>query len=93
MKTEHVRVVDGEVHTAQVAPALLWVDDGKVVQVAVGVVPAGFADGEGGVAIVLVGGVNPDGTCRQKPLLVLGLDGALALLAELMRHVDLGGAQ
>ncbi len=94
MKAEHVHVVAGEELVGQVAPALLWVDHDKVVQVDVCIVPAGFTDEPvGGVAIVLVGGVNPDGTFRQKPLLALDKDGAKVLLAELMRHVDLGGAQ
>ena len=94
MKAEHVHVVAGEELVGQVAPALLLVDHDKVVQVDVCIVPAGFTDEPvGGVAIVLVGGVNPDGTSRQKPLLALDKDGAKVLLAELMRHVDLGGVQ
>lgn len=94
MKTSHVNTVAGEIVTAQTTPAVLWVDDNEVVEVHMGVVPIGFTDEPvGGVAIVLVGGVNPDGTSRQKPLLALDKDGAKVLLAELMRHVDLGGAQ
>ncbi len=94
MKTSHVNTVAGEIVTTQTTMAMLWVGDNEVVDVHMGVVSIGFIDEPvGGVAIVLAGGVNPDGTYRQKPLLALDKDGAKVLLAELMRHVDLGGAQ
>ena len=88
-------IVAGPELPAQPVAALLWVDDNEVVNVQAAVVPFGFTDEgyDGGVALVLVGRVRPDGTHAQKPLLALDRDGARILLEELMRHVRLDGAQ